>query len=129
MRGRVARADLAGAVQIVLSERSESRVANQGALSPRTWRVADMQTKHALLRASLGWGNMPEHVVRDDVKRGRLVRIRPDAWADDELTLTLSAVYKTGARFGPAHRWILENVGRLCTLDAGLERPPRARAS
>src|SRR5262249_36099953 len=112
-------------VQVVLSERGETKTADQGVLSPRTWRVADMHTKHALLRASLGWGNLPLHVARGDLRAGRLVRIRPEAWAEDEHNLLLSAIYKSGAMFGPAHRWVLQHLETLCTRDADA---PRRRA-
>src|SRR5262245_1427685 len=68
-RGRLSAAQLGEHVQIVLSERTEVGVPDQGVLSPRTWRVADLHTKRALLRAGLGWGNLPEHLARGDLKR------------------------------------------------------------
>jgi DNA-binding transcriptional LysR family regulator len=118
VKGTLTTARLADHVQIVLSERSETKVADQGVLSTRTWRVADVYTKHALLRANLGWGNLPAHVAREDLRSGKLVRIRPDAWAEDEHNLLLSAVYRSGAMFGPAHRWVLEHLETLCARDA-----------
>jgi DNA-binding transcriptional LysR family regulator len=56
-KGTIPKVRLAEAVQIVLSERNETGVADQGVLSPRTWRVADLYTKHAIIRGNLGWGN------------------------------------------------------------------------
>jgi DNA-binding transcriptional LysR family regulator len=123
-RGPISTARMSDAVQIVLSERSENGVADQGVLSPRTWRVAELHTKHALIRAGLGWGNLPEHVVRDDLRLGELVKIQPEAWAEDDHTLLLSAVYRTGAAFGPAHRWVLEQLVTLCSKELG---PPQVR--
>jgi hypothetical protein len=29
--------------------------------SPRTWRFADLGSKHMLLKEGIGWGNMPAH--------------------------------------------------------------------
>lgn len=125
VRGPIPAARFAQAVQVVLAERGGDRVDDQGVLSPRTWRVADLHTKQALLRAGLGWGNLPEHLVREDLRRKRLVRVRPESWSDDEHTLHLSAVHRAGARLGPAHRWIIARLSELCVLDDA--RRPRAR--
>lgn len=116
---RVPTARLADAVQIVLSERSDKGegVADQAVLSARTWRVADLHTKHMMLRAGLGWGNLPEHLVRDDLRTGKLLRIRPEAWGDGEHTLHLSAVYRSDTTFGPAHRWLLGQLAVLCARE------------
>ena len=113
-RGRVSTRALADAVQVVLSERGEAQVADQAVLSPRTFRVADLHTKHELLRAGLGWGNLPEHLVRDDLAAGRLVAIRPESWSEHEHTLSLSAIHRSDSVFGPAHRWLLAQLARLC---------------
>lgn len=123
-RARLPAARLREHVQIVLSERTDDGVRDQAVLSPRTWRVADLHTKHALLRAGLGWGNLPEYLVRDDLRARRLVVLHPEAWADDEHTLHLSAVYRPDVVLGPAHRWVLDNLGALCHRDLAA-RPPR----
>ena len=53
---------------------------DHGVFSPRTWRVVDLATKHALIASGLGWGHMPEHLVRDDLRAGRLVELELEAW-------------------------------------------------
>jgi len=126
-RSPIVAARLADAVQIVLSERNESGVPDQGVLSPRTWRVADLTTKHALIRANLGWGNLPEHLARDDLRSGKLVAIRPAGWGGGDDELYLSAIYRSDATFGPAHRWLLAELERLCALEVKSGRR-RARA-
>lgn len=113
-RRRATTAQLAEHVQIVLSERGDTGVPDQAVLSPRTWRVADLHTKHALLRAGLGWGNLPAPMIAADLKRGALVRIRPAAWGDDEHTLHLAAVHRPDTPLGPAHRWALARLAELC---------------
>jgi DNA-binding transcriptional LysR family regulator len=125
---RIPTARLAEHVQIVLSERNDDGVADQAVLSPRNWRIADLHTKHALLRGGLGWGNLPEHLIRDDVRAGRLVVIQPDAWGENEHTLYLSAVYRPDTTFGPAHRWVLGQLEQLCARDATPRGPLKKRA-
>lgn len=120
-RGKLTTSQLARNVQIVLSERYETEaeaksrgVRDQAVLSPRTWRVAELGVKHAMLRAGLGWGNLPDHLVSKDLDSGRLVRIHPAAWGEDEHKLYFSAVYRRDLTFGPAHRWLLEQLPELC---------------
>ena len=117
VRGRITSDKLAEHVQIVLAERSAAGAPDQGVLSTRTWRVHDLSTKHSMLVAGLGWGNLPAHMVRRDLKHGRLVRLRPEAWADDEHTLHLALIYRRDTTLGPAHRWVLERLATLCTAE------------
>lgn len=104
-------AHLADAVQVVLSERNERGVPDQAVFSTRTWRVADLHTKHAMLLAGLGWGNLPEHLVREDLRRKRLVVIRPEAWDASLDRIPFFAIWRENAGFGRAHRWLVDRLG------------------
>ncbi|WAS97508.1 LysR family transcriptional regulator [Nannocystis punicea] len=117
IEGKIAGARLGEHVQVVLSERGPGGVPDQAVLSPRTWRVADLHTKQALLRAGLGWGNLPAAMVEDDLAAGRLVAIQPAAWAEDEHTLHLSAIHRADTILGPAHRWIVDRLATLCAAE------------
>ena len=127
LRGPIPTTRLRDSIQLVLSELQGEGHPDQAVLSSRTWRVRDLHTKHALLRAGLGWGNLPEHLVRDDLRTGRLVTIRVEAWGKDEHKLYLSAVYRGDVTFGPAHRWLLAQLEQLCLRDAD-HPPPRPPA-
>nr|AYM52956.1 LysR family transcriptional regulator [Jahnella sp. MSr9139] len=108
---------LGEAVQIVLGEhRQEAHRAgdDQGVLSPRTWRVVDLATKHALIAGGLGWGHMPEHLVRADLEAGRLVALDLEAWGPAPLRRTLALVWRRGAVMGPVARWAEERLTHLC---------------
>lgn len=124
-RGAIPNRSFEPHVQVVLSERLDAGVPDQGVLSGRTWRVSDLHTKHQLLLAGLGWGNLPEHLVHEDLRKRRLVRLRPAGWADDEHALNLSAIYRPDTTFGPAHTWVLEQLATLCQRDSG--RPAKGR--
>lgn len=119
VKGLISSARLADAVQIVLSERSETGVSDQGVLSPRTWRVADLHTKHAMMLKNLGWGNLPEHLVKADLRARRLVVIRPEATARLDQQVVLYLVHRPEIAFGPAHRWLEGALGQLCVRDVG----------
>jgi DNA-binding transcriptional LysR family regulator len=115
---------LADTVQIVLGEHaadrsSEDRPAtappgDRGVFSTRIWRVVDLATKHAFIAGGLGWGTMPEHVVRDDLRAGRLVELHLDAWGGKPLQRTLVLVWRKGTSMGPVARWAEERLTHLC---------------
>jgi DNA-binding transcriptional LysR family regulator len=109
--GPIPRADLAEHVQLVLTDRSElSRGKEFGVLSPRTWRIADLGAKHEFLRAGLGWGSLPEPLVRADLAEGRLVElVLEDGWPEGNL-LPMLAVHRKDTPPGPAGRWLIERL-------------------
>jgi DNA-binding transcriptional LysR family regulator len=75
-------------------------------LSSRTWRLADLGAKKSMLLAGLGWGNMPAHMVEDEIKDGRLTVIQPAGF--DSLTkMVLGAAYISEHSLGPAEQWML----------------------
>lgn len=122
------RAALADAIQIVLGEhrREDALPASRephdprqedpdhGIFSPRTWRVIDLATKHALITSGLGWGNMPEHLVRADLEAGRLVSLKLDAFGGEPMKRSLMLVWKRGAVMGPVARWAEARLSDLC---------------
>jgi DNA-binding transcriptional LysR family regulator len=106
---------LAEEIQVVVSERSVTEeTPDQAVLSPRTWRVHDLQTKRGLLCEGLGWGNLPEQMVDEDLVAGRLVRIRPAAWPADGLAVPLAVVTRADVELGPAGRWLVERLAKGC---------------
>ena len=94
-------------LQIVLSDRSPLTKGREfSVLGSETWRLADLGAKHALLREGIGWGNMPSHMVRDDLARGSLVEL--DLPEKPGADYTLSAVWRRDRRPGPATSWLID---------------------
>jgi DNA-binding transcriptional LysR family regulator len=123
-RGPIPIETLRAHVQLVLTDRSRlSEGYDPGVAGGPCWRLADLGTKHECLRAGFGWGSMPLHVVADDLKKRRLVRLRPAA-SGPEVVLPISVVFKPERPPGPATRWLLEQLGARCrderTTVAGL---------
>lgn len=87
---------------------------DQGVFSPRTWRVVDLATKHALIVGGLGWGHLPEHLVRDDLGAGRLVELRLAEWGDEPPRRSLVMVSRPGSVMGPVAKWAQAHLSRLC---------------
>ncbi len=82
--------------QLVLTDRSElSQGKDFGVFSPNTWRLADLGAKHAFLRAGLGWGGMPVGMIKADLAKGSLVKIRLEDIPEGMLVMAMSAVFRT----------------------------------
>ncbi|MBN9554739.1 MAG: LysR family transcriptional regulator, partial [Alphaproteobacteria bacterium] len=79
-----------------------------GVVSVKSWRLADLGARHALLLAGLGWGSMPRPMVSDDIKRGRLVRLAIDTW--DDAQYRFHTVHRGDTPLGPAAGWLMERL-------------------
>ncbi|WP_158808275.1 LysR family transcriptional regulator [Beijerinckia sp. L45] len=96
-------------VQLVLTDRSTLTAGRDfGVFAVETWRLADLGAKHALLLAGVGWGSMPEPMVREDIAGGRLVALDlPDCQGG---SFSLHVIYKSHAPPGPAGRWLIDTL-------------------
>jgi DNA-binding transcriptional LysR family regulator len=104
VRGVASRAAIGKHVQLVLTDRttlSEGR--DYSVLSPLTWRLADMGAKLAFLRAGLGWGHMPLHMVLADLDAGTLVKIRVED-TPRSMVMPMKVVFRKDSPPGPAGR-------------------------
>jgi DNA-binding transcriptional LysR family regulator len=108
-KGEANREDAANHTQLVLTDRSPLTEGRDFAvLGRQTWRLADLSAKHALLLAGLGWGNMPEFMIRDDLKAKRLVTLKLREWRGGDYAL--QAVWRRAVPPGPAGRWLVERL-------------------
>lgn len=112
-KGAVSQAAIRKQVQLVLTDRTAlSQGKTFGVLSPLTWRLGDLGAKLAFLRAGLGWGHMPMHMVADDLEAGTLVKIRVESFQLREAFLAMHAVYRKDAAPGPAGRAFIAKLKR-----------------
>lgn len=72
----------------------------------RRWTVSDFPTKKAVLLACMGWGGMPEHVVKEELARGDLVAIDVEGFHTQ--TSEVFAVRKRGKIMGPVQAALWE---------------------
>jgi DNA-binding transcriptional LysR family regulator len=104
-------------VQLVLTDRSTLTAGRDyGVLSGRTWRLADLGAKQSMLLAGLGWGNMPAHMVADDIATGRLKVIRPVEFDALNSQLVMGAAYLAERQLGPAGRWMIDHLSRSAPI-------------
>lgn len=98
--------------QLVLTDRSRFTEGRDFSVSsPKTWRLADLGAKHALLREGIGWGNMPLPMIEADLVAGTLVRLAmPDHPGG---TYRFSGIWRRDTPPGPAASWLLDQFVAL----------------
>lgn len=102
--------------QLVLTDRSQWTAGRDfGVVAVHDWRLADLGAKHALLRAGLGWGNMPVAMVCNDLQTGRLVQLSLVEGAAPPYPMHL--INRTDDPPGIAGKWVMEQfLQRASTL-------------
>lgn len=107
-------------IQLVLSDRSRfTEGRDYSVTSPKTWRLADLGAKHALLREGVGWGNMPLPMIEPDLVAGTLVRLAMPDHAGG--TYRFSGIWRRDTPPGPAALWLLDQFVALGADDPELD--------
>jgi DNA-binding transcriptional LysR family regulator len=107
--GPVSAATARDHIQLVLTDRSALTEGRDfGVMAVKSWRLADLGAKHALLLAGMGWGNMPKPMVSEDLKRGRLVELKIEM--SNAGAYPFHTVYRSDTPPGPAASWLMERL-------------------
>lgn len=81
----------------------------------RHWDVNDFATKRALIISGMGWGRLPEYVVRDDLANGRLLRLELSDYPA-LLNVEYSALRPAGKLMGPVAEHLWQGLGQAFSL-------------
>jgi DNA-binding transcriptional LysR family regulator len=101
-------------VQLVLADSSRLTEGRDfGVIGVKTWRLGDLGAKHALLLGGLGWGNMPAHLVADDLAAGRLVRLRIEG-EEEGYEYPFNLIHRTDQPPGRAGAWLQDALEKVC---------------
>jgi len=101
-------------LQLVLSDRSPLTEGREFSVTAaRTWRLADLGAKHALLLEGIGWGNMPLHLVEGDLAARRLIRLKVPE--NPGVEYAFAAMWRRDCPPGPARVWLRQALqDQLC---------------
>jgi DNA-binding transcriptional LysR family regulator len=98
-------------VQIVVTDNQPgAEKTQQGVAGKRQWLVNDLGAKCDLLKAGLGWGHLPWHLVGEDLASGQLVELDRRAWHVGPLTFMLSQ--RRGYDLSPCESRLVELLGQ-----------------
>jgi DNA-binding transcriptional LysR family regulator len=110
-QGVILRSTAARHVQLVLTDRSPlTNGRDFGVVSQGAWRLADLGAKHAFLKAGLGWGTMPLHMVENDLREGTLVKLTLETSPVMGQGFSMHAIHRKDMPPGPAGRWFVEQL-------------------
>jgi DNA-binding transcriptional LysR family regulator len=64
-------------VQVIVSDSSQSRSKHTLDVLPdnRRWYVTDLTAKKEIIMSGMGWGGLPEYMIKQELESGELVRI------------------------------------------------------
>ena len=98
-------------VQIVVTDNLPgAEKTQQGVAGKRQWLVNDLGAKRDLLKAGLGWGHLPRHLVAEDLVSGQLVELERRAWHLRPLTFVISQ--RRGYDLSPCESRLVEILGK-----------------
>ena len=81
LKGKVADRELALHPQVIMSNTVKSSRRSAGVINPdNVISVQDYLTKKELIMSGLGWGRMPEHLIKAELKSGLLVGLSKKAF-------------------------------------------------
>jgi DNA-binding transcriptional LysR family regulator len=98
-------------IQIVVTDNQPgAEKTQQGVAGKRQWLVNDLGAKRDLLKAGLGWGHLPRHLVGEDLASGQLVELERRAWHIRPLTFVISQ--RRGYDLSPCESRLVELLGK-----------------
>lgn len=107
----IAKDEFARHVQIIVTDNQrEAEKTQTGVAGKRQWLVNDLGAKHDLLKAGLGWGHLPRHLVAEDLVSGQLVELERRAWHMRPLTFVISQ--RRGHDLSPCEARLVEILGK-----------------
>ena len=101
----------------------------QGSALPsgRFWRLSQLGAKLAFLRAGLGYGSLPLHLIEADLASGALVQIRLEDAPPEGHVISMSTIYRTDSPPGPTGRWFIERLEEALTERPNEKKSPGRR--
>lgn len=116
-------------VQIVVTDNQPgAEKTQQGVAGKRQWLVNDLGAKCDLLKAGLGWGHLPWHLVGEDLASGQLVELERRAWHLGPLTFMVSQ--RRGYDFSPCESRLVELLGNpQCIPKEARQRPASGKGA
>jgi DNA-binding transcriptional LysR family regulator len=113
IKGPLSAEQLSDHLQLILTSRAETRERRDyGVHAVPRWRLTDINLRHALLLAGVGWCSMPRAMVATDLAAGRLVELKPRRWegSDRMPRLPIVIAWRRDKALGPAARWLVQRL-------------------
>ena len=105
-------AEMQAYLQVIVSDSVGGELEQSRDLMPgaRRWTVSDFQTKKSAILAAMGWGGMPEHLIKDELARGDLVPLAVEGFPTRRSEVF--AIRKRGHVVGPVHAALWDSLSQ-----------------
>jgi DNA-binding transcriptional LysR family regulator len=102
---------LAEHIQLIHIDPADVSPSGESAIrSTRYWRLSHLGVKLAFLRAGLGYGALPLHLIEADLASGALVQISLEDAPSEGFMIAMSSIYRTDSPPGQAGRWFMQRL-------------------
>lgn len=78
----------------------------------RCWYVNDFSTKKTLIMSDMGWGRLPNHMIKDELKNQTLIAVQLNDF-DTEIALNYQATKLKSRKLGPVASKLWKNMELL----------------
>jgi DNA-binding transcriptional LysR family regulator len=75
----------------------------------RCWYVNDFSTKKSLIMSGMGWGRLPDYMIKDELQRKTLLRLHMEDF-DTEISLNYHAIKLKTNLLGPVAEWLWQKL-------------------
>lgn len=101
--------ELLGIDQIVVSDKNKAGKASFGLLNGgKKWYLTESNFKREIILAGLGWGHLPSHTIREEVKQGKLKVLNFETVKPRKLDINLIRLRKQS--LGPVAKSLWEEL-------------------
>ena len=114
LKRQLQREDVEKYLQIVVSSSPGQELKKAfNIVGQEIWRVANFVTKKELFLAGVGWGGMPDYLVKKDIETGALVELDIDPTLFPRITGDLLLIRQQHMILGKGGRWIWDYLAEL----------------
>ena len=78
----------------------------------RCWYVNDFNTKKTLIMSGMGWGRLPDHMIKDELKAKTLLTVQLNDF-DTQIALNYQAIKLKSRLLGPVASKLWQNMGLI----------------
>jgi DNA-binding transcriptional LysR family regulator len=111
LKGKAGLADLKKYTQIILRSTSDNDHRSAQIFNPsNTISVGDFLSKKELMLAGLGWGFMPEHLVKEEIRQKKLVHTHSEV-----MEVPMSIAHNPNHAHGPCAQYLWDAFMKKCS--------------
>ena len=116
LKGEIPESQILNYPQIIVKSTGPAEVGDAGILKGASrWTVSNFLAKKTLLLQGIGWGRMPDHLVKEEIDRGALKIL--DVQYQNQTSVTLYKARRKHDNYGKISQYLWEQLSGLSVLE------------